>query len=69
MFWEIVIVVNVFGISLYKWATKNFNYFKERGIAYKKPVIFCGNSKELYLGQISLSDFISKWYNEFPDEK
>ena len=53
----------------YKWVKKNDDFFKERGIAYKKPVFMFGSNLNMLTKKDSLPETISKWYNEFYDEK
>lgn len=69
MLWIIFTFLIVIGFLLYKWATQNFNYFKDRGIAYGKPTVFFGTGKDLLLGKLSMPEYVQKWYNEFPEEK
>lgn len=57
------------GYLVYNWATKNYNYFKDKNIVHGKPIFFFGTGKDLILQKISLPDYVSKWYNKFPSEK
>ena len=54
---------------IYKWGTKHYNYFKDRGIPYIKPVFLIGSNINVFTKKLSLSDLIVKWYNEYYDEK
>lgn len=69
MLWIIFTLLLTAGFLIYKWATQNFNYFKDRGIAHGKPVIFFGTGKDLLMQKLSLPEYVQKWYNAFPDEK
>lgn len=59
----------IIGFLIYKWATRNYNYFKDRGIAHGKPVFLFGTGKDLLMQKLSLPEYVQKWYNAFPDEK
>nr|AAC33299.1 CYP9 cytochrome P450 [Drosophila mettleri] len=47
----------------YRWATANYNFFKERGIPYHKPYPFVGNMGKMLLRQKSMFDLIVELYN------
>jgi len=53
----------------HKWATQNFNFFKDRNIVYGKPIAFLGTGKDLFFKKLSLTEFIDKWYHEFDGNK
>ena len=66
LFWYLVIgAVYLF----YKWGTKYFDYFKDLGIPYVKPVIFLGSNTNIVTRKMAISHLIEKWYNDFYDEK
>lgn len=67
--WIIFTLLLVVGFLIHKWATQHFNYFKDRGIAYGKPIVFFGTGKDLMMVKLSISEFVLKWYNDFPGEK
>jgi cytochrome P450 family 9 len=69
MLWISFAFLILLGFLIYKWATKNNNYFKVRNIAYIEPIAFFGTGRDLILGKLSLPDFIKKCYEEFPNEK
>lgn len=69
MLWIILVLVISIGALIYKWATKHYNYFKDRNIAHGKPSLFFGTGKDLFLLRLSFADYIQKWYKEFPNEK
>lgn len=67
--WIIFTALVFFGFVIFKWASKNFNYFKDRGIAHGKPIIIFGTGADLLLGKLSMPEFVQKWYSSFPKEK
>lgn len=54
---------------IYKWGTKYFNYFKDLGIPYIKPVFLLGSNSNIVTRKYAITDMIAKWYNDFYDEK
>ncbi|EDW59415.1 probable cytochrome P450 9f2 [Drosophila virilis] len=63
-------LLELFAISVvalllaYRWATANYNFFKERGIDYEKPFPFVGNMHKILLRQQSIFDLIVDLYNK-----
>lgn len=53
----------------YKWMTKNYNFFKDRGIAFAKPIFLFGTNSNMLINKKSLPEVINKRYNDFYDEK
>lgn len=53
----------------YKWATKNNDYFKIRGIPAKEPSLFFGNTAALFLKKNQLIDTITELYEAFPKDR
>lgn len=49
----------------HKWITKNHNYFKDRGIPYKKPFLFLGSNSSFWYSKKSFAEFFSSLYSEF----
>lgn len=54
---------------IYKWGTKHYNYFKDQGIPYIKPVFLIGSNTNVITKKYALPDLINKWYNDYYDEK
>lgn len=63
----------VLGVTLiilfYYYYTKNFDYWKKRGVKYEKPVILVGNYGRNFLMQQSRSLIIDEVYWKYPEEK
>lgn len=64
-----LVIVAVFILLVYKWLTKDNDYFIKRGIPALKPTFMLGNTGKFYTKQIGLIDLVTKLYNDFPDEK
>lgn len=54
---------------IFKWATRNREYFVRRGVPALKPVLFFGNSADFFTKKVDLIDFVIKLYHDFPDQK
>lgn len=64
-----LVIFIIIARMIYRWATKNNDYFIKRGIPALKPTLIFGNSAEFFTKQIDLIDFVKKLYNDFPNEK
>lgn len=64
MWLEFLILLTLAGYLFYRWATKNNNYFKDRGIPYSEPKLLFGNFWKMILRQKSMFDLIIDIYNE-----
>lgn len=54
---------------LYKWATKNREYFAKRNLKHLKPRFLIGNTTGLFLKRYTPENFIDQLYYSFPKEK
>jgi hypothetical protein len=54
---------------IYKFVTRNDDYFVKKGIPFSKPTFFVGSRMDLILRNKSIIQVICDWYNEFRDEK
>lgn len=54
---------------VYKWATRDHEYFVRRGVPALKPALFFGNSADFFTKKVDLIDFVIKLYNDFPEKK
>lgn len=61
--------VLLFFYAFYKWATANNDYFKNKGIPFKKPTFLIGNSANLLFRKTSAQENLLEHYNNFPDAK
>lgn len=56
------------GVVIYKWATKNNDFFVKQGVPYLKPSFLIGSSGR-FSGKKSPQDSIIDHYNQFPESK
>jgi hypothetical protein len=66
LLWAAVLCIIVAG---YKWATKNNDYFKKKGIKSTIPAFLIGNSGNLFTKKMALNDLLVHFYQQFPNEK
>lgn len=65
---EILCGIVITLIAFYCYLTINNNYWKNRGIPGPKPVPGFGNMKNVIFGKESVSQFLTRMYNEYKDE-
>ncbi|XP_063988931.1 cytochrome P450 6k1-like [Diachasmimorpha longicaudata] len=53
---------------IYRYMTRNFNYWKNRGVIFVPPSPFLGNFGEFLLGKKSVANFTKAVYNYAPNE-
>jgi cytochrome P450 family 6 len=53
--------------GMYLYFTRNFNFWKKRGIPYLKPTPFLGNIKELVFQKVGIGHHLQKIYDENKD--
>lgn len=56
-------------ITIYKWATKNNDFFTKRGIKQMKPTFLLGNNGTFVTGKMNATEFAMSLYNAFPNER
>ena len=56
-------------ILIHKWATKNLDFFKVRGIKHIKPVPVFGNLLNTFLKRNGFMDALQNVYDQFKDSK
>lgn len=59
----------VIGYVIYKWATKTFQFFEERGVPYQKPAPFFGNFLNIALQKTSIGENLIDLYNQFKTKR
>lgn len=66
-----VFITFVFGLALiiFRWATKNNDFFEKRGLPSMKPTLFFGNTSAFFFKKVELIEFVTNLYNAFPNEK
>ena len=66
-YFPIVFIVLVYAV--YRYFTRNFNYWKSRNVPGPKPTVLFGNLKESALRKKNLGVVIQELYDMFPNEK
>lgn len=61
----LIVLIPILGTLLYKYATRNFNYWKDRGIPYVKPLPLFGNILEVVTTRKQIGHFFADLYKEF----
>lgn len=56
-------------VALYLYGTRNFNYWKSRGIKHDKPLPFVGNNLKNFTMQQSVTQVTCDVYWKYPNEK
>lgn len=67
MFWIVALLLTVY--VFYKYFIVPNKYWKDQGIAYRKPIPIFGNFIELVLRQEDIYHLTKKLYNEFPEKR
>lgn len=57
----------LFGI--YKFLTKNDDFFKRRGVKNDKPVLFVGNMLDFLIGRVNAMNIFQNACDKFSNEK
>lgn len=52
----------IFFLSVYMYMTRNFNYWKNRGVPFLKPTPFIGNGLKILTFQISIAEHMRNLY-------
>lgn len=64
----IILLVIALTVAIYKWATKNNDFFLKHGVPYLKPSFLIGSSGR-FSGKKSPQQSIIDHYNKFPESK
>ncbi|XP_050669226.1 cytochrome P450 6B2-like [Leptidea sinapis] len=64
-----LLVFAAFLIAVYFYGTRNFNYWKKKGIKYDEPIIFFGSNLTHIINKHSLSERFAELHNRYPGEK
>uniref|UniRef100_A0A0A9XVU1 Putative cytochrome P450 6a13 n=1 Tax=Lygus hesperus TaxID=30085 RepID=A0A0A9XVU1_LYGHE len=54
-------------VCVWKYMSKVYSFWEERGVPYKRPLPFIGNSWDLLSRQVQLNEHHKRLYNSFPD--
>lgn len=63
IFWTVFLLI-VFLLSLYKYVTRNYGYWKKRGVPYLTPKPLVGNLTDVLLFRKNLGHFFENIYKE-----
>lgn len=66
---DVLVALATLAYLVYAYFSHAYNYWKDRGIPYKKPTFFFGNMKEQVLVRKQFSDIHTEIYNEVSDSK
>ncbi|XP_011548335.3 cytochrome P450 6B6 [Plutella xylostella] len=64
-----LILLAVFLALVYKYSTRNHDYWLKKGVKHDQPVPFFGNSIRQYLQRTSITDIITEKYWKYSDER
>nr|CAD7427782.1 unnamed protein product [Timema monikensis] len=60
-----ILLLSIAGtVAFYLYFTRNFNYWKKRGVVFSNPTPLFGNLKDLFLQRDSMGDFLMKEYEK-----
>ena len=69
MFFEIIILITLIVLLIYKLVRDKANYFIGRNVKYDKYVPILGSYREMSLKKISILEAMDNLYKKFPTEK
>ncbi|XP_077284743.1 cytochrome P450 6B1-like [Arctopsyche grandis] len=64
-----VILASLVLVLFFRYITKNYNYWKDRNVAYIKPLPFVGNYLDAILMKKTVGQINQHLYDAFPNEK
>ncbi|KAI5646231.1 cytochrome p450 domain-containing protein [Phthorimaea operculella] len=62
-------IVCVLIVIIYRYGTRNFDYWAKRGIKHDKPVPFFGTNSKRFLLKSSVTDMAADVYRRYPNER
>ncbi|KAF2886261.1 hypothetical protein ILUMI_19912 [Ignelater luminosus] len=62
---EIAVVLITLSYVIYKYSTRNFDYWKKRGVPYVKPLPLIGNFLDVFTFRRTIGHHLAKYYNDF----
>lgn len=65
----VILLLGLLGYSLYKYGTRNYDYFTKANLSFVKPTFLIGNSGDLVFKRKSFPEFMKAQYNSFPNVK
>lgn len=67
MWLELILLAILAGILLFRWATKNNDYFEKRNLPYDKPAYLLGSGKDIVFGRKAVLHVLCELYNKQND--
>ena len=64
MWIELIILLSALIIFIYRWGTKNFDFFEKRNLPADKPVFLLGSGKDIVFGRKSVFNHLCDLYNQ-----
>ena len=64
-----LVVAVFFSVIIYKFLTRNFNIFEQRGVKFETPKIIFGNLWKVCLGKETAVNAFQYFYDKFENEK
>ncbi|XP_045774770.1 cytochrome P450 6B5-like [Maniola jurtina] len=65
----ILLFIALVSIALYLYGTRNFDYWRKRGIKYEEPVVFFGGWLRQHIDRVSVSERFANLHRAFPEER
>ncbi|PSN30124.1 hypothetical protein C0J52_26426 [Blattella germanica] len=65
---EVAALFSFVFLALYFYFTRNFNFWKKRGVPYVKPLPFLGSLKYVTLQKLSIGQQLKKFYDDYQNE-
>lgn len=65
---DLLILFTTFAFAVYLYATRKFNYWKNKGVPYKRPIPFFGNFKESTLFKKAPGEFLAEAYKDTEED-
>ncbi|XP_023946091.2 cytochrome P450 6B5-like [Bicyclus anynana] len=56
-------------LVFYYYGTRNFDYWKKRGVKYEEPLFFFGGNIKFYIDNVSFSERFAALHRAYPNEK
>ncbi|XP_069699331.1 cytochrome P450 6j1-like [Periplaneta americana] len=68
IFLSSIFLLSVFCIALYYYVTRKFNFWKDHGVTYVKPLPFFGSLKSVTLQKVSIGSYLKDIYDDYKGE-
>lgn len=64
-----ILLLLILLLGLYKFLTRNNDFFKNRGVKFMKPMLLLGNTFDLISGREDGASIMLSFCRKFPNEK